>query len=176
MRRKLPNDGCLLVYLALIAATQGVAADNSIGESKISAANTPAGTLSIYMNVLEQHNKNPELAIYTPATRAMLKDWVMTAPQMDNLVYTYSLCNAEPARISKTRRYAVIRYPTDERQCAPWFFEAVDGAWALDLTMMQRAIRFGRGNAWHFESAAEHPYDFAFEDWAFDTYGFPRDR
>jgi hypothetical protein len=44
---------------------------------------------------------------------------------------------------------------------------------SLDLTMMQRAIRFGRANARHFDLAANNPYRFAFADWRFDANGFP---
>lgn len=166
----------LLVGLTLLAANVGTAADSRNTDENVSAASSPAKTLSSYFAALKQRNKNPGLDIYTPATRRMLEDWVMTAPQMDNLVHTYSLCNAERARIDKRRRYAVIRYPTNQRQCSPWFFEYIDGRWALDLTMMQRAIRFGRNNAWHFERGAPRPYEYAFIDWEFDTQGFPRER
>jgi len=41
MRRKPPIIHRLLVYFALIAATQGMTADNSFEESKIDAGNTP---------------------------------------------------------------------------------------------------------------------------------------
>ena len=67
----------------------------------------------------------------------------------------------------------MIRYPIPQRACAPFFFERIAGAWALDLTMMQRAVRFGRSNAWRFDPGAEHSYAFAFEDWRFDRNGFP---
>ncbi len=70
----------------------------------------------------------------------------------------------------------MIRYPIKERACAPWFFRKIDGAWALDLTMMQRAIRFGRSNAWRFDFDVSHPYEYAFADWKFDRHGFPRKR
>lgn len=103
----------------------------------------------------------------------MLRRWVMTPAQMDNIVKTYRRCHAETARVDPGRRYAVIRYPVDERQCAPWFFERIDGGWALDLTMMQRALRFGRDNSWHFDPTAEHPYLYAFGDWSFDARGYP---
>jgi hypothetical protein len=42
--------------------------------------------------------------------------------------------------------------------------------------MMQKAIRFGRSNAWRLDSAARHPYAFAFDDWSFDAHGFPQRR
>ncbi len=58
--------------------------------------------------------------------------------------------------------------------CAPWFFQRLGTAWALDLTMMQGALRFNHSNYWHFDPNAQHPYRFAFEDWAFDRHGFPK--
>ena len=103
----------------------------------------------------------------------MLNNWGTTETQMANLVSTFRRCHAEEARIDSGRRFAVIRYPIDQRQCSPWFFEFIDGAWALDLTMMQRAIRFGHNNAWRFDRDTDHPYQFAFEDWTFDSQGFP---
>ena len=44
----------------------------------------------------------------------------------------------------------------------------------LDLTMMQRAIRFGRDNSWHFAPTADHAYTYAFRDWRLDASGYPR--
>lgn len=175
MRRNVLYIHFALFWLTLLTVQVSGAADSGT-DKKISAGSTPAETLSAYFAVLKQRNKNPGLAIYTPATQRMLETWVMTAPQMDNLVHTYSRCTAERARFDKDRRYAVIRYPASQRQCSPWFFERMDAAWALDLTLMQRAIRFGRGNAWHFERGAPHPYEFAFVDWEFDSHGFPREK
>lgn len=176
MHRKIRSIHCIFVGFMLFATNVSANADNRGTTEEGRAGKSPAETLTIYFAALKQRNKNPGLAIYTPATQQMLRDWVMTAPQMDNLVHTYSLCNAEPSRIDKSRRYAVIRYPTHQKQCSPWFFEFIDGTWALDLTMMQRAIRFGRDNAWHFERGAPQPYDYAFADWEFDSHGFPREK
>lgn len=135
---------------------------------------SPHQTLNIYFRAMAARNADPELAIYTAATRRMLRGWTVTPAQMDNVVRTYRRCHAQPARFGRSGTLAVIRYPIAERQCAPWFFRKVDGAWALDLTMMQRAIRFGRSNAWHFDRGADHPYVYAFRDWRFDRHGFPR--
>jgi uncharacterized protein len=74
------------------------------------------------------------------------------------------------------RDLAVVRYPPEERKCSPWFLVEEGGKWRLDLTMMQKAIRFGRSNAWHFDPRVDHAYRFAFEDWHFDPQGFPMKR
>ena len=134
---------------------------------------TPEKTLAGYLAAMEARNGDPNLAIYTPDSRRMLQGWVMTPAQMTNVVRTYRRCHAQAAKLDPTGRLAVIRYPEAERQCAPWFFQRTGSAWALDLTMMQRALRFGRANAWRFDPAASHAYGFAFEDWRFDKHGFP---
>ncbi len=138
------------------------------------AGRTPAETLAAYFAAMGARNADPGLDIYTPETRRMLEGWVMTPAQMDNLVKTYRRCHGEPARRGPEGRLAVIRYPPGERACAPWFFQRVGGAWALDLTMMQRALRFNHSNYWRFDMNARHPYRFAFDDWTFDRHGFPK--
>ena len=162
-----------LLLVALLHAHQSSAADTYDGDASFRAAVSPEGTLRRYFAALDQRNRDPDLDLYTPATRHMLRRWQTTETQMANLINTFRLCRAEKARIDSGRRFAVIRYPAHQRQCSPWFFESIDGAWALDLTMMQRAIRFGHNNAWRFERNADHPYDFAFVDWTFDSRGFP---
>jgi uncharacterized protein len=144
--------------------------------TKLDAGTSPANVLAQYLGTMQNGDANPDLDIYTPTTRRMLRQWVMTPAQMDNIVTTYRRCHAEAERVDSNRRYGVIRYPVSERQCAPWFFENADGTWALDLTMMQLAIRFGRDNSWHFDRNAEHPYKYAFEDWVLDSQGYPHQK
>lgn len=142
-------------------------------QARVPAGRTPAQTLEAYFAAMQDRNADPDLEIYTPETRRMLRNWVMTPAQMDNVAKTYRRCHAEPARFGPNGDRAVIRYPIGERACSPWFFHRMEGGWALDLTMMQTVVRFGRTNAWHFEPGVEHPYRFAFEDWRFDHRGFP---
>jgi hypothetical protein len=143
------------------------------GEPQKSAGQTPEITLAGYFETMARRDANPELDLYSPETRIMLRDWVMTPAQMDNLVATYRSCHPQAARFDGTGELAVIRYPVAQRKCAPWFFRRTDDAWQLDLTLMSRALRFGRDNSWHFEPDVEHPYAFAFRDWQFDRHGFP---
>ncbi len=135
---------------------------------------TPEDVLKAYIDAMDRRDATPSYDVYTPGTRAMLSNWVVTPAQMDSVVRTYRKCRAEPERTDEWARYAVIRYPREQRECAPWFFERDAGGWALDLTMMQRAIRFGRSNAWRLELDELGPYRFAFSDWQFDSNGFPR--
>ncbi len=140
----------------------------------VAAQASPEATLAEYFRSMRTRNANPNSGIYTVQTRKMLQNWLVTPAQMDNVIRTYRQCAAEPVRYDRSGSYAVIRYPVKDRQCSPWFFEFEDGRWRLDLTMMQKAIRFGRSNAWRFEQSVQHPYLFAFKDWTLDAHGFPR--
>lgn len=134
----------------------------------------PAATLDAYFAVMAARNADPDLPIYTPATRRMMRDWVMTPAQMDNVVKAGRGCGSGTTRIAPDGAHAVIRYPPHARSCAPYFFARASDGWLLDLATMQRVIRFGRSNAWRLAERADHPYAFAFEDWRFDANGFPR--
>jgi uncharacterized protein len=136
---------------------------------------TPLDTLAAYFAAMRARNGDPTLSIYTPETREVLARWTMTPAQMDNLVSTYRGCSPE-VRYGSDGVHAVIRYAPGERACAPWFVQRGDAGWQLDLSVMQRAIRFGRNNAWRFEGGPPRDYGFAFEDWRFDGHGFPVDR
>ncbi len=141
--------------------------------SATAAGPSPAVTLGRYLSAMAARNGDPGLALYTAETRGMLRSWVMTPAQMTNVARTYRSCTPERARTDDSGDLAVIRYPISQRQCPPWFFRRGESGWALDLTMMQSAIRFGRSNAWRFDLAASHSYEFAFADWRFDRNGFP---
>lgn len=138
------------------------------------AGRSPGETLERYLRAMEAHDARPDLPIYTPETRAMLADWVMTRAQMDNLGNAYRRCGAATER--RAGDHAVLHYPVEDRRCAPWFFRRAGADWQLDLTMMQRAIRFGQDNSWRLLPGARHPYGFAFDDWRFDSQGFPHAR
>ncbi len=136
-------------------------------------ADTPGAVLAAYMDAMSKRNADPTLPIYSELTQVMMGGWVVTPAQMDNVVRTYRECGAAAMRKSGDGERAVIRYPVENRQCSPWFFVRENGAWRLDLTMMQQAIRFGRGNQWRFVQPETHDYGFAFTDWRRDRNGFP---
>ncbi len=150
------------------------AAAHAAPSGNVDPGGAPDETLNAYLRAMAAHDSRPGLQIYTPATRAMLESWLVTPAQMDNLVRTYRSCRPEPAIFAPDGRRSVIRYPRASRGCAPFFFELGEHGWQLDLTMMQRALRFNAGNAWHFRPGVVHPYQFAFQDWDFDRNGFPR--
>jgi uncharacterized protein len=139
----------------------------------VPAGRSPAETLQAYFDSMHSRDGRSQLDLYTSATQQMLKDWVMTPAQMDNVVRTYRSCTPESARLSPDRLHAVIRYAPSQRQCSPWFFALEQGTWKLDFTLMQNAIRFGRDNSWRFANGVPGDYEFAFNDWTFDRNGFP---
>jgi len=170
------SGGAGAITAARLGAGDAPIAPRDGGGAPLLAGRTPRETLRAYFAAMDARNGDPDLDLYTPASREMLRGWVMTPAQMDNVVRSYRGCHGETPQISPQGLRAVIRYPIAERACAPWFFERIDGAWYLDLTMMQRTIRFGRSNAWRFASGVRHPYAFAFADWIFDQHGFPQKR
>ncbi|HEX9767804.1 MAG TPA: TPM domain-containing protein [Kiloniellales bacterium] len=154
-------------------ATSGATVGVPSEDAATAAGRSPEETLGRYLGAMAARNGDPGLALYTAETQGMLRNWVMTPAQMTNVARTYRGCTPERTRTDASGDLAVIRYPVAQRECAPWFFRRGDRGWGVDLTMMQRAIRFGRSNAWHFDLAADHPYRFAFADWRFDANGFP---
>lgn len=134
---------------------------------------TPAETLTAYFRAMRDRNAARDLPIYTGETQAMLRRWVVTPAQMDNVVRTYARCGTGETRLGPRGTRATIRYAVDQRRCAPFFFQKTAAGWALDLTMMQTLIRFGRDNSWHFAAGAPNPYAYAFTDWRIDSRGYP---
>lgn len=141
-----------------------------------SAGEGPSQVVAAYLSAMEQRNGSPELSIYSEDTKSMMRKWVVTPAQMDNVAKTFAKCRAEAAKVQGDR--AVVRYPVEERPCSPYFLVLENGAWKLDLTMMQKAIRFNHRNEWHFDpnyAPGSEPYGFAFSGWRFDRYGFPHE-
>ncbi|MFW6093298.1 MAG: TPM domain-containing protein [Pseudomonadota bacterium] len=132
---------------------------------------TPTQVVTAYLGAMAAGDDRADLAIYTADTVAMLRDWTLTRAQMKHFVRTYRRCGG--SRVWTRRNLAVVRYPVEQRRCAPFFLRREDRAWKLDLTMMSTSIRFNHDNHWRFEAPRAHPYAFAFADWRFDRNGFP---
>lgn len=134
---------------------------------------SPNEVVNLYLTAMKERNSNPNLPIFSEATRQMMGKWVVTAAQMDMLASTYAKCTLEKTIISEARGRAVVRYYSPDRLCSPFFLVKEQGGWKLDLTMMQKAIRFNHLNQWHFDMGIRHDYEFAFVDWSFDKNGYP---
>ncbi|MCM2265208.1 MAG: TPM domain-containing protein [Desulfuromonadales bacterium] len=138
---------------------------------KYSAGASPQETLSSYLQVLNSRNKDPELQIYTPETRNMLRKWLVTDAQQASELKTLSAAVGRGNwRIEGS--LAVLRFPLAERQLPPYFFQQSEQEWMLDLTTMSQLVAFNHLNQWHFRHL-EHPYMFAFQDVLFDANGYP---
>jgi uncharacterized protein len=137
------------------------------------AQGSPLETVDAYLAAMASRNGSASLDLYTAQTRSLLREWVITPAQMDAVARAYRSCRADPTRVDEAGERAVVRYPVQARQCAPWFLVREAGRWRLDLATAQRAVGFGAGNAWHFRNGVAHPYAFAFSDWRFDRNGFP---
>ena len=159
------------------AARIGVSASEPVRTGgDVVAGDSPAETVAAYLSAMRERNGDPNLDIFTAESRTMLGSQSATPAQMDTVFRTYRNCTGEDIVISPSANRAVLRYPPRQRSCAPWFLINQGGKWRLDLTMLQRAVRFGRSNAWHFDVSVNHPYEFAFQDWRFDDNGFPISR
>ena len=142
----------------------------------IQAGETPLETVMIYKLSMAAGNADPEKDIFTPSTREMMRHWTVTPAQQRNGVKGIERCSrfAHKVFFSDDNRFAVIRYPTEERQCHPWFLETDGEKWRLDLKTMQEAIGFNQKNQYHFRKQ-DHAYEFAFVDLRFDANGYPYD-
>lgn len=153
------------------ASAEAAAPASQAGGDAPADGSSPRSVVAAYLDAMEARNASPDLAIYTEETRRMLRGWTVTPAQMDNVARTYRRCS--PGSVRTSARLAVVRYAIADRACAPFFLQRESGAWRLDLTMMQKAVRFGRNNSWRLVPGADHPYEFAFTDWRFDPNGFP---
>ncbi|WP_019612980.1 TPM domain-containing protein [Psychromonas ossibalaenae] len=173
-----PADAAWLQYHKTDTLAAGSEIQNSetlLQEKRVSTysqKNTPQVILNRYFKVLKSHNNSPALGIYSSASKGMLKQWQVTAAQMDNVMKTYNSCPEPQLKTAENNSYAVLRYPLEARLCAPWFFINEQG-WKLDLTMTEKVIRFNHNNNWYFEMGADHNYWFAFLDWNINRTGFP---
>jgi len=132
---------------------------------------SPRQTLERYLEVLQQHIKDPDLGLYTPATREFFRQWLVTNAQQDNerKGLEQNLPLAEE-HISGT--LAVLRFPVENRQASPYFFRLADEGWQLDMAAMSRLLGFNHKSQWFFRTL-EHEFQFAFTDLRFDDNGFP---
>ncbi len=132
---------------------------------------TPEESLAVYIRLLRQKIKDPDLALYTPATRKFLARWVVTDAQQDNELHI--LEGAKIDRVVIAGNLAAIRFPIQERMLPPYFLERTEVGWAFDFSGMSAYIQMNARNMWHFVKQ-DHPYMFAFSDWRFDANGYPQ--
>lgn len=133
---------------------------------------TPLRTLETYLEVLRARVKDPDLALYTPETRAFLRRWLVTDGQQEQELRTL-VAVLPQAEEQSGDSLAVVRFPAALRQSPPYLLRRSEEGWQLDLAAMSRLVGFNHLNQWHFRERS-HPWMFAFADWQFDSKGFPR--
>ena len=133
----------------------------------------PLKSVEAYVRAAREGNLLQDPSLYTDPSARMLEARRVTGEQMANAVRSYEACRPylDTVRYDNARRLAVIRYRIT---CPPWFLSRGDfsDTWQLDLSEMQRAVRFNHQSYWHL-AAPDTPYRFAFDDWRFDGNGYP---
>lgn len=145
-----------------------------IATEEIQAGSTPMETVMIYKLSMRAGNTDPDKDIFTKATQEMMRKWTVTPAQQKNGAKGIEFCSKFASQLffSQDGKLAVIRYPTTERRCNPWFLQKDNDRWRLDLKSMQQAIGFNQKNQYHFRNHS-HAYGFAFTDIHFDKNGYP---
>ncbi len=161
----------------------GVADPNAKKGAQVAAhsSDTPMDVLKKYLNVVKSHNKNPNLDIYTDATKQFFANWTVTDINQDNEVRFLQPCmNGKTIKYANDGIHAVAaNEPYDKhRTCAPYFFKKENGTWKLDIATMAKTIRFNQPMQWHFDMSKRLDgegiyYAFAFDGYTFDHNGYP---
>ena len=142
-------------------------------------SDTPKDILNKHIHVLKTHNKNPDLEIYSDASKVFFKSWTVTDINMNNEYRFINQCNkGREFRYSENHQYAVaMNHPVKERTCSPYFFKKERGKWTLDISTMSKVLRFNGPMQWHFDMAKKFEimsnYEFAFVGLYYDKNGYP---
>ena len=144
-----------------------------------STSDTPKDILNKHLQALKTHNKNPDLDIYSDASKAFFRTWTVTDINQNNEYRFINQCTkGREVRFSSDHQYAVaMNHPVKERTCSPYFFKKERGKWTLDIATMAKVLRFNAPMQWHFDMAKKNEvmdnYNFAFKGLHFDNNGYP---
>lgn len=141
----------------------------------------PKAVLQKYIEALKAHNKNPNLDIYTDATKAFFPKWTVTDINQNHEVENISKClNLHETLYDNDDTHAVLAViPYDKhRTCSPYFFKKEEGKWKLDIATMAQTLRFNAQMQWHFDMSKRLEkegmyYAYAFDGYGFDKHGYP---
>ena len=92
-----------------------------------SAADSPEDVLQKYMQSRRAHNDNPNLDIFTAATKDFFGKWTVTPVQMDNEVRFFANCSDPQTMVSDDQHSAVVIFPIQQRKCTPYFLQKEQG-------------------------------------------------
>jgi len=149
-------------------------AGNATQAGDFGAQPTPKRALEKYALILSKRIKTTNLGVYSPETQRFLSSWRVTDQQQRNelndLLKVLAL-----QEVRQTLDRAVIRFPIKHRNAAPYFLVRDAKGWRLDLNAMSKNIGFNQHDQWFLRNQ-DHTFMFGFDDWRFDTNGFPSGR
>ena len=141
------------------------------------SADDPKAVLQKYIQALKAHNKNPNLDIYTDATKDFFAKWTVTDINQDHEVQNISKClKQHEVLYSMDNTHAVLAVtPYDKhRTCSPYFFRKEEEKWKLDIATMAQVLRFNAQMQWHFDMPKRLEKEGMYYAYAFDGYGFDK--
>ena len=143
---------------------------------KSSGSDTLKDVLEKYLKSLAEHNKNPNLDIFTQDTQKFFSSWTVTDINQDNELRFTSTCR-DGKFYTSYDKYAVLVHPLKPRTCCPYFFKKEDNVWKIDIATMAKTILFNKDMKWHFNMKEKvkylSDYEFAFQNLKCDKNGFP---
>ncbi|RLU03529.1 MAG: PDZ domain-containing protein [Ketobacter sp.] len=143
----------------------------------LSSFSSPLDVVNLDLAITAERIGDWDLPVYARSSRRMLKNRPVTIAQMDNTVRIYKACATPEVLISKNRLFAVARYKTHQRLCAPWLLMREDGVWRIDILAHAYGMRNNFSNEWYFDGTIKEipyirPYLFAFPDWYVTKKGY----
>jgi uncharacterized protein len=144
------------------------------------SSDTPMDVLKKYLSTLKEHNTNPNLDIYTNATKQFFKKWTVTKINQNNEIRFLTPCmDSKQVKYASDGMHAVVHNdPTKQRKCTPHFFKKEQDKWKLDIATMAQILRFNAPMDWHFDKKERLKgeamyYAFAFDGYGLDKNGYP---
>ncbi len=163
------------------AKTQARIGQNNLHEKRgnnvaSSSSDTPMDVLKKYLASLKAHNTNPNLDIYTDATKAFFSQHTVTEANQNNEIRFLTPCmDSKKVKYAGDGVHAVLMNdPINQRKCTPHFFKKEQGEWKLDIAAMAQVLRFNAPMDWHFDKKERLKGEAKFYAFALDGYGLDK--
>jgi hypothetical protein len=159
--------------LATVSAKRPGATDDAALHERFGPQPSPDQAWARFLEIQRRRIKAPDLGLYDDAAQALLRQRPNTDAGQDHIARLY---DGKPHVVRRRGdRVAVVFLDDPQRLLAPWFFRRSARGWQLDGATPPGLIRYNHLNQWRF-ARRDHPYAFAFEDFAFDANGFATHR
>ena len=141
-----------------------------------SSSDTPMDVLKKYLASVKAYNTNPNLDIYTDATKKFFSGHTVTKINQDNEIRFLTPCmDSKDVKYAADGMHAVLlNNPVKQRKCSPYFFKKEQGSWKLDIATMAQILRFNTTMQWHFNMKERLKGEAKYYAFAFDGYGIDR--